>query len=219
MNYNITFGTRKVARGASFQKYEDTAVVTVEGEKEAGKSRRMLFNRLAMDTLKMEEGVTQEILFGFVEQDEDGNRHLLIANVTGETVNDAVTYTTSKNRIAYDDTKEKGKGVTSKVLMKEISDFLETSLDTQHEYNLVPFQVDNVDLNLFELVRVGHENTAQGNDSIPVPVEDTQEPVEDVKEDIAPVEFQNESTNPIGNIPIEQDAFMSESNESEEVEY
>jgi hypothetical protein len=174
MDFNITFGTRRVTRTGTFQKYSDQPVITVEGEKEAGKSRRMLFNKTAMDLMNLDEGSGQEILFGFVEQDEQGNRHLLIGNVTGVAgMSDEVTYTTSKNRIAFDDTKEKGKGLSSKVLMKEINDFLEVDKVAQHEYDLVPFAqpgMPEMGFPLFELVRVGTEVTQTQNDDL-TPVE------------------------------------------------
>ncbi|MBE9490186.1 MAG: hypothetical protein IMY67_07845 [Bacteroidetes bacterium] len=175
MEFNIVFGTRKVARSASFQKHENQAVITIEGQKESGKSRRMLFNKTAMDVLTLTEGVTQEVLFGFVEQDAEGNRHLLIANVTGyNNMADEVTYTTSKNRIIYDGSKEKGKGVASKVLMKEINNFLEVEVDVEHEYSIqafAPAGMPDTGLNLFELIKLGTDKTVNGNDEMFHPVQ------------------------------------------------
>jgi len=175
MDFNITFGTRRVTRTGAFQKYSDQPVITVEGEKEAGKSRRMLFNKTAMDLMNLDEGTGQEILFGFVEQDEQGNRHLLVGNVTGIAgMADEVTYTTSKNRIAFEDSKEKGKGLSSKVLMKEINDFLEVEKTTQHEYNLVPFNktgMPEMGFPLFELLRVDAEVASPSQNDNLTPVE------------------------------------------------
>jgi len=144
---NIVFGTKKLGKvdGAyeSFQKYTDRAVVTLEGDRGKGRTRRILFNRTAMEQMNLEKGSVQEIVFGTIDADENGNRAILIANANNlANIEDLTTYKTSKNPVSFDNTKEKGKAISSAALTKEMISFLDLDEDTEVEYALQPFDVD-----------------------------------------------------------------------------
>jgi len=154
MSYNIVFGTRKTARAAGgYQKFED-AVVTIEASPEKGKNRRLLFNVSAMTMLGLEEGVAQKVMPAFLDCDENGDRKLFIANVSSAEIGETVSYSTSKNKAAYHDSKERGKAISSKALTTEIADFLELDGSVMAEYRLVPFAADESPVNLFEMINV-----------------------------------------------------------------
>ena len=112
---NIVFGTKRLGRidgmgNSSYQKYTDRAVITLEGDRGAGRTRRVLFNSTAMEQMNLEKGETQQIVFGTIDADENGNRAILIANANNlANIDDLTTYRTSKNSVSFDDTKEKGK--------------------------------------------------------------------------------------------------------------
>lgn len=173
MNINIVFGTIKKA-GRDFtsnEKYAGKAVVTVEGVKGEGKSRRVLFNATAMSLLKIPAGAQQNVIFGFVEADDLVNRRLLIANadlLPGK--EETVVYNVSKNKVAYEDTKEKGKAIASSALHKEINSFLEVDENMTHEYSLVFFG-ENAGLDLYELVKLNLEEDGKSiNDLVNNPL-------------------------------------------------
>lgn len=173
MNISIVFGTIKKA-GRDFtsnEKYAGEAVVTVEGVKGEGKSRRVLFNATAMNLLKIPAGAQQNVIFGFVEADDLINRRLLIANadlLPGK--EETVVYNVSKNKVAYEDTKEKGKAIASSALHKEINSFLEVDENMTHEYSLVFFG-ENAGLDLYELVKLNLEKDGKSiNDLVNNPL-------------------------------------------------
>ena len=157
---NIVFGTKRLGKvdGAyeSFQKYTDRAVVTLEGDRGKGRTRRILFNRTAMEQMNLEKGSVQEIVFGTIDADENGNRAILIANANNlANIDDLTTYKTSKNPVSFDDTKEKGKAISSAALTKEMISFLDLDEDTMVEYALQPFDVDGgLPSNTFKFVPV-----------------------------------------------------------------
>jgi hypothetical protein len=167
---NIVFGTIKKA-GRDFtsnEKYAGKAVVTVEGVKGEGKSRRVLFNATAMSLLKIPAGAQQNVIFGFVEADDLVNRRLLVANadlLPGK--EDTVVYNVSKNKVAYEDTKEKGKAIASSALHKEINTFLEVNENISHEYSLVFFG-ENAGLDLYELVKLNLEEDGKSINDLAV---------------------------------------------------
>jgi hypothetical protein len=170
---NIVFGTIKKA-GRDFtsnEKYAGKAVVTVEGVKGEGKSRRVLFNATAMGLLKIPAGAQQNVIFGFVEADDLINRRLLIANadlLPGK--EDTVVYNVSKNKVSYEDSKEKGKAIASSALHKEINSFLEVDENATHEYSLVFFG-ENAGLDLYELVKLNLEEDGKSiNDLVANPL-------------------------------------------------
>jgi hypothetical protein len=173
MNINIVFGTIKKA-GRDFtsnEKYAGKAVVTVEGVKGEGKSRRVLFNATAMGLLAIPAGAQQNLIFGFVEADDLVNRRLLVANadlLPGKA--DTVVYNVSKNKVAYEDTKEKGKAIASSALHREINSFLEVNENDTHEYSLVFFG-ENAGLDLYELVKLNLEEDGKSiNDLVANPL-------------------------------------------------
>ena len=55
----------------------------------------------------------QEIVFASVEMGENLPKQVLITNAASIPAQVEVSYKTSKNRVAYDDSNEKGKAVTS----------------------------------------------------------------------------------------------------------
>lgn len=162
--YNIVFGTIKASRSGAFQKYPEQAVVTLEGVKEANKSRRILFNRSAAELLNLQKGFNEDLIFGFLEADENGNRRLFIANTSDHPeLSNEVTYRVSKNPVLYDDGKERGKAISNKKLSEEIADFLEVDGDVEHEYRLEVFTGVETNLDLYEFVKIAdgthHANT------------------------------------------------------------
>jgi hypothetical protein len=173
MNINIVFGTiKKAGRDlTSNEKYAGKAVVTVEGIKGEGKSRRVLFNSTAMELLKIPAGAQQNLIFGFVEADELVNRKLLIANadlLPGK--EDTVVYNVSKNKVSYEETKEKGKAIASSALHKEINSFLEVDENISHEYSLVFFG-ESAGLDLYEFVKLNLEEDGKSiNDLVQNPL-------------------------------------------------
>lgn len=153
---NIIFGTiKKAGRGTtSNEKYPNQAVITIEGIKGEGKSRRILFNSKSMELLDAPVGVQQSVIFGFVEADENLNRKLLVANadmLPGK--ENTVVYSLSKNKVAFESTKEKGKGISNSPLHGEITDFLQIDANEDNEFEL-QFFADESGLKLYELVSV-----------------------------------------------------------------
>lgn len=143
---NIVFGTKRLsgaARVASSEKYESLPVVTVEGIKGAKKSRRILLNKMASELLNLEVGDVQELIFAPVED----TRQVLIANmatIDGET-GDMVSYKTSKNKVAYGESNEKSKAITSSHMCKEIFSFLGKEETADVEFQLVSFASESVE--------------------------------------------------------------------------
>lgn len=172
MELNVVFGTLKKAGReiSNNQKYPELAVVTLEAPIE-GKNRKIMFNAQAMELLKLEAGATQNVIFGFIEADEDMNRRLLVANADSlENKGDTVVYNTSKNKVPYL-SKEKGKSISSSYLHKEINEFLEINADIAHDYELVHFG-ENGGLDLFEFCKIRTEEDKESvNDEIQIEVE------------------------------------------------
>jgi len=156
---NIIFGTKRLgqtAAAASSAKYPDLAVVTVEGTKEAKKSRRILFNKTAAAMLGFQTGETQQSVFGSLIG--DSSNRLLITNISSDPENagEMTTYKTSKNNVSYDGTSEKGKAITSSFMCNEISGFLGLDNKTT-EFQLVGFDSDQVEA--FEFVAMTEPET------------------------------------------------------------
>lgn len=162
--YNIVFGTIKAGRSGAFQKYPEQAVVTLEGVKEANKSRRILFNNSAATLLNLQKGFNEELIFGFLEADENGHRRLFVANTSDHPeLSDELTYRVSKNPVLYEDGKERGKAISSKKLAEEVAEFLEVDGYVQHEYKLEAFDLGGTNMELYEFVKIAdgthHANT------------------------------------------------------------
>ena len=167
METTIIFGSKRLgqqlAAVSSGDKYSDRAVITVEGDKGARKSRRLLFNTKAAQKLGLDNGEVQELVFASVE---GTNRQVLVANkslVPSADQENIVSYKTSKNRVANgEDTKEKSKAITSSFFCKEVFSFL--GLDESEggsEFYLNTFPGN--DIEAYALVPVGEEPVIQTN--------------------------------------------------------
>jgi hypothetical protein len=152
MNTTIIFGTKKLGQAQeslSKEKYPELAVVTVEGQKGAKKSRRVLLNTKAAELLSCELGSTQRVVFASLETGVDSPKQVLIANADLMDNDVEVTYKTSKNAVSYTNSKEKGKAITSTHACNEIFSFLGMD-DTQDiEFELTPFESTEVEAFLF----------------------------------------------------------------------
>lgn len=138
MSNVIIFGSRRLGISdiqATNEKYPNSSVVTIEPSKKGGKSRRVLFNKSAALLLGLEEGTVNNIVFGSVIR-EDGGVEVLLANADSIDAEDLTTYKTSKNRVSYDGTKEKGKAISSTTISREISGFLDLDDEAVNEFVL-----------------------------------------------------------------------------------
>lgn len=181
----IIFGTKKLtesARTVSVEKYEGKAVITVEGQKGAKKSRRILFNNTASTLLGLESGSVQQVVFAPIQD----TRQVLIANL--ETIDEdargeMVTYRTSKNKVSYgEDTTEKGKASTTSFMCKELFSFFGKEEDKDLEFELNEFPSESVEAYSLDLIEEIHESLLDVN-SIELS-EGAQEAVNDVVESL-----------------------------------
>ncbi len=162
MNATIIFGTKKLGQSAAAvvaEKYPNQAVITVEGQKGAKKSRRVLLNSKAADLLGCEAGSVQNLVFASVEMNDTDGKQVLIANASTMPPQEEkmITYKTSKNKVSYgDDSKEKGKAVTSSHVCTEIFSFLSKDDSENIEFELVEFPSEQ--LEAFSLETVGSSN-------------------------------------------------------------
>lgn len=160
---NIVFGTKRLTqtavRNASTEKYNDLAVITVEGLKGAKKSRRILMNRMASELLNLEAGDVQELIFAPVQ---DTNQVLIanMATIDGES-GDMTSYKTSKNKVSYTESTEKGKAITSSHMCREIFSFMGKDETTDVEFMLTPFNTPSIDA--FSLDIVSYDTTTGGD--------------------------------------------------------
>lgn len=157
MNATIIFGTKKLGQtttNSTIEKYPDLAVITVEGQKGAKKSRRILMNTKASELLNAEVGSVQELVFASVEMGENTPNQVLIANAGTIDSEVDVKYKTSKNKVAYgEDSSEKGKAVTSSHACSEIFRFLGLDDSSNVEFQLNPFPSEELDA--FSLGTIG----------------------------------------------------------------
>jgi hypothetical protein len=167
METTIIFGSKRLGQQlASFSsgdKYSDRAVVTVEGYKGAGKSRRLLFNTKAAGLLGLDNGEVQELVFASVE---GVSRQVLVANkslVPEADQANVVSYKTSKNKVSNgEDTKEKSKAITSSFFTKEVFGFLGLDEDKGNaEFYLNSFAGSQIEAHA--LVPVGEEVVIETN--------------------------------------------------------
>jgi len=158
---NIVFGTKRLTqtavRNASTEKYNDLAVITVEGLKGAKKSRRILMNRMASELLNLEAGDVQELIFAPVQ---DTNQVLIanMATIDGE-AGDMTSYKTSKNKVSYTESTEKGKAITSSHMCREIFSFMGKDETADVEFMLTPFNTPSIDA--FSLDVVNYDTTTE----------------------------------------------------------
>lgn len=152
----IIFGTRRLGVSDIAQtneKYPEVAVVTIEPSKEGGKSRRVLFNKTAASLLSLEEGAVQNITFGTVVIAADGFKQVLIANRDLlDTNEDLTTYKTSKNRVSFEGTKEKGKAISSSAISGQISSFLGLNEDVTNEFRVNAFDAGGIESYSLDLI-------------------------------------------------------------------
>lgn len=180
MSATIIFGTKRLGKVVveSATKYPELAVVTVEGVKAAKKSRRVLFNKMAAEMLGLEGGTIQNLVFASVETGENEGRQVLIADsstMEPEAIADMVTYKTSKNAVAFEDTKEKGKAVTSSHICGEILSFLDKDETSNIEFQLVGF--DNPGLDAFSLESMNAVSVVSQDNGQTTPAVDSVEEV------------------------------------------
>ena len=213
----IIFGSKRLgqqlAAVSSGDKYPDRAVVTVEGNKGSGKSRRLLFNTKAAQKLGLENGDVQELVFASVE---GVTRQVLVANkslVPEADQENIVSYKTSKNRVSNgEDTKEKSKAITSSFFTREVFSFLGMDDNAGNaEFYLTAFPESQIEAHA--LIPVGEEvviETNQGShtmadvqDSVTTEIarqeaadnildEDNVEPTEDFNAEVEAIEVVEE---------------------------
>ena len=167
METTIILGSKRLgqqlAAVSSGDKYPDRAVVTVEGNKGARKSRRLLFNTKAAQKLGLDNGEIQELVFASVE---GTNRQVLVANkslVPSADQENIVSYKTSKNRVANgEETKEKSKAITSSFFCKEVYSFLGLDEDNgASEFYLNTYPANEIEA--YALIPVGQEVVIETN--------------------------------------------------------
>jgi hypothetical protein len=156
---NIVFGTLKGTKQPSVAKYPGKAVITIEGAKEAGRSRRVLFNDKACELLELENKEVQTIMFGFLADDGNENKSVLLSNISGLPENPTdVVYKTSRNKVSFEDSKEKGKAISSSNLIKDIDTFIGLG-DEPKEFEVSSFDTGvgehDLEYELFQLKEIG----------------------------------------------------------------
>lgn len=211
---NIVFGKKRLVdvapRNTSVVKYPEQAVITVESNKGAKKSRRILINVKAAEYLNLVVGEVENIVFAPI----DDTREILIANtatIVGDT-DEMVSYATSKNNVTFSDTNEKAKGITSSHMCKEIFKFLgeDADLGVDLEFQLSRFDSDSVEA--YSLVKMSQpEVVAEDNNGNALSAQDIDD---SVKNEVA----RAEEANPIET--IEEDlVFDDEAPEDLEVDF
>jgi hypothetical protein len=144
----IIFGTKRLGKedgsNGTFQKYPDTAVVTLEGVRGHGKSRRFLFNKKASEAFNLEQGVVNQLVFGTLVNGEE--KGVLISNANDlQNLEGLTIYKTSKNAVSFDDSKEKGKAVSSSIITGDITSFLGLDDSVNNEFTLKSLNSEDID--------------------------------------------------------------------------
>ena len=203
MGTTIVFGAKKLGKAVealSNEKYQGKAVVTVEAPKGKGKTRRILFNSTASSSLLLEQGHVQKIIFAHVI-DDSGKRQVLVTNesVMGVDTSEMESYKTSKNNVAYLDSKEKGKGIMSSHICSEIFNFLEANETFGNaEFALVPYEAEGLDFECFLLADVEEVNSEPNvSEQVVQAVNEASEEIEEIAqevtaEDVQEIEVQSE---------------------------
>tara|TARA_R110000751_G_scaffold94509_1_gene184392 strand:+ start:75 stop:764 length:690 start_codon:yes stop_codon:yes gene_type:complete len=189
---NIVFGQKRLvsvaARNTSIVKYPEQAVITVEGIKGAKKSRRILMNAKAAQYLDLVVGEVENIVFAPV----DDTQQILIANtstIDGD-AGEMVSYSTSKNNVTFSETTEKGKGITSSHMCKEIFKFLGEDETSDMEFELAVFPSESI--TAFSLCKIDAAlesiaDTIETNNEVLT----TEEVVSSVQNEVAQAEAEN----------------------------
>ena len=130
MSINIVFGNKTLGKKAVelVSKYPDLAVVTIEGYKGKGKTRRTLFNATAMSGLGLEAGVSEELILG-EGVDESGANIAFIANVEALGGVDEALQTYKVNGGLAKVNGEKFKTVSISGMAKNLINYLELADD------------------------------------------------------------------------------------------
>ena len=202
MGTTIVFGAKKLGKAVealSNEKYQGKAVVTVEAPKGKGKTRRVLFNNTASSSLLLEQGHVQKIIFAHVIDDK-GNRQVLVTNesVMGIDTSEMESYKTSKNNVAYLDSKEKGKGIMSSHICSEIFNFLEADEASNAEFALIPYEAEGLDFECFLLAGIEELNSEPTvSEQVDQAVNEASEEIEEIAqevtaEDVQEIEVQSE---------------------------
>jgi hypothetical protein len=178
-NLQIVFGTKRLGGAvakAITEKYPNNAVVTVEGVKEAKKSRRILFNTKAAEMLNLENGEIQRLVFGSVQAGANVDKQVLVMNLSsiGDDAGEMTIYKTSKNKVAFADTSEKAKAVTSSHMCSEVFSFLEKDDTANIEFSLVEFASDQVEAYTFAPL-----NITEGIDELSAPAVISNDKIDD----------------------------------------
>jgi hypothetical protein len=186
---NIVFGSSKVGRSTTGTQEFTVPSIKLEASRGAGTSRRILFNKSAMTMLELETGAVQELLFGFAH-DEENSRLFLINTAEFSREVEQKTYKTSKNRVSYTDSKEKGKGISSTPLASELRSFLNV-------YGLEETQDLNLSLSIYDESgeAIIYELTPMSNDvEVAATTEETVVVVENTTDGIISEDNVNSST-------------------------
>ena len=165
----IIFGTKRLGKvdssNGSYQKYPEQAVVTLEGDRGHGKSRRFLFNALAAEMLGLEKGGVQHVVFGSLVNGDE--KAVLISNANNIQDQEGLTvYKTSKNYVAYDDSKEKGKAVSSSVITGDIAEFLGLSDDQAYEFTIAMLESDEIEACILTLMGEDQVDSAPASEEL-----------------------------------------------------
>jgi hypothetical protein len=208
---NIIFGKKRLvevaARNLSVAKYPETAVITIEGQKEAGKSRRILINNKACDFLNLLVGEVENLVFAPVEE----TSQILIANaatIEGD-AGEMVTYSTSKNNVTFSNSTEKGKGVSSSHMCKEFFKFLDMDDSSDLELELNSFEADGIIAFSLDSIKVLNNETP-GIDELSDSIEnnnqvlDTEEVVKGTQEEVT----RAEADSPIFNTEVVEEEVV-----------
>lgn len=189
---NIVFGQKRLvnvaSRSASIVKYPEQAVITVEGIKGAKKSRRILMNAKAAQYLDLVVGEVENIVFAPV----DDTQQILIANtstIDGD-AGEMTSFSTSKNNVTFSETTEKGKGITSSHMCKEIFKFLGEDDSSDIEFELAVFPSESI--TAFSLCKLDAAledltDTIETNNEVLT----TEEVVNSVQNEVAQAEAEN----------------------------
>ena len=208
---NIVFGKKRLVdvapRNTSVVKYPEQAVITVEGQKGAKKSRRILINVKASELLGLVVGEVENIVFAPV----DDTKQILIANtatIQGET-DEMVSYSTSKNNVTFSDTSEKAKGITSSHMCKEIFKFLGEDDSFDLEFELAVFPTESIEA--FDMVKMSEPLVvAEDNNGNELTSQDI---ADSVRNEVANAEAEN----PIMDAPTPQ--FENDAPENLDVDF
>ncbi len=156
MNINIVFGNKTLGKSTVVDtaKYPDLAVLTIEGYKGKGKTRRSLLNAKAQEFLGMEKGVSEVIILGEAIT-EEGENVSFITNVEaiGGAPEEMFTYKANGGLTKVEG--EKFKTISSSLFAKNLIQYLDLAdnLETTQDIELVLEESDNTP-GVYQLVKM-----------------------------------------------------------------